>query len=137
MKILFAIHILRCTGPSLQQSIIYTQLSADVRGATFLAAASSAPEFFTSFADTFLVSDEGGEGFGVGTIVGSAVFNVLIIVALSTLPTMDAEKELKENEPEEPVRKESHTDAQWAVVQKKYNDRKVSWENQMKKLETV
>eukprot|EP01061_Rhynchopus_euleeides_P019855 TRINITY_DN3257_c0_g1_i1.p1 TRINITY_DN3257_c0_g1~~TRINITY_DN3257_c0_g1_i1.p1 ORF type:complete len:591 (+),score=286.84 TRINITY_DN3257_c0_g1_i1:90-1862(+) len=110
-------------------------LSADVRGATFLAAASSAPEFFTSFADTFLVSDEGGEGFGVGTIVGSAVFNVLIIVALSTIPTLGASEALEKNKPEEPERKQSHTDAQWEKIQKAYRDRLTSWENKMKKLE--
>eukprot|EP01062_Namystynia_karyoxenos_P065865 TRINITY_DN59915_c0_g1_i1.p1 TRINITY_DN59915_c0_g1~~TRINITY_DN59915_c0_g1_i1.p1 ORF type:complete len:884 (+),score=293.61 TRINITY_DN59915_c0_g1_i1:87-2654(+) len=58
-------------------------LSEDVAGATFLAAASSAPEFFTSLADTF-ASD--GSGLGIGTIVGSAVFNMMVIVALSCIP---------------------------------------------------
>eukprot|EP00662_Eupelagonemidae_sp_cell21_P040968 gene40968-9211_t len=41
--------------------------------------------FFTSLADTFTMGD-GGEGYGVGTIVGSAVFNILVIVALSCIP---------------------------------------------------
>jgi len=38
---------------------------------------SSAPELFTSFAGVAVDSD-----VGVGTIVGSAVFNILVIVAL-------------------------------------------------------
>ena len=53
-------------------------------GATFLAAGSSAPELFTSVADTFAAEEgQGGAGFGLGTIVGSAMFNILVIVALS------------------------------------------------------
>jgi len=53
-------------------------LSEDVAGATFMAAGSSAPELFTSLADTFLTE---GSNIGVGTIVGSAVFNILVIIA--------------------------------------------------------
>ena len=53
-------------------------LSEDVAGATFMAAGSSAPELFTSLAGATRGSD-----VGVGTIVGSAVFNLLVIVALS------------------------------------------------------
>ena len=78
--------------PALEKISDALDLSPDVAGATFLAAASSAPEFFTSFADTFLVSDEGGEGFGVGTIVGSAVFNILIICAVSCIPASGEKK---------------------------------------------
>ena len=72
--------------PALEKIAESLDLTAEVAGATFLAAASSAPEFFTSFADTFLVSSEGGAGFGIGTIMGSAVFNILIICALSCIP---------------------------------------------------
>ena len=43
-----------------------------------MAAGSSAPELFTSLAGVAKTSD-----VGVGTIVGSAVFNLLVIVALS------------------------------------------------------
>ena len=43
-----------------------------------MAAGSSAPELFTSLAGATKGSD-----VGVGTIVGSAVFNLLVIVALS------------------------------------------------------
>ena len=62
------------------------QLSPDVAGATFLAAGSSAPELFTSVADTFAGESE---GFGMGTIVGSAMFNILVIVALSAAATTE------------------------------------------------
>lgn len=53
------------------------ELSEDVAGATFMAAGSSAPELFSS--SMSLVSSAGNE-IGVGTIVGSAVFNVLMII---------------------------------------------------------
>lgn len=53
------------------------KLSEDVAGATFMAAGSSAPELFSS--SMSLVSSAGNE-IGVGTIVGSAVFNVLMII---------------------------------------------------------
>ena len=52
----------------------------DVAGATFLAAGSSAPELFTSLSDAF---SDCPASMGVGTIVGSAMFNILVIVALS------------------------------------------------------
>ena len=54
-------------------------LSEDVAGATFMAAGSSAPELFTSVMDTFYFTNN----IGIGTIVGSAVFNILVIIALA------------------------------------------------------
>lgn len=62
--------------PSLEVIVDKLQLSNDVAGATFMAAGSSAPELFTSLVATFLIVNEGG----VGTIVGSAIFNILVIV---------------------------------------------------------
>lgn len=56
-------------------------LSEDVAGATFMAAGSSAPEFFTSIIGVFITKGD----VGVGTIVGSAVFNILVIIALCAL----------------------------------------------------
>ncbi|XP_065055940.1 sodium/potassium/calcium exchanger 1-like [Rhopilema esculentum] len=64
--------------PSLEVISEKLDLSEDVAGATFMAAGSSAPELFTSIAGVTVESD-----VGVGTIVGSAVFNLLGIVALS------------------------------------------------------
>ena len=51
-------------------------LSADVAGATFMAAGSSAPELFTSLMGVFAVKND----VGIGTIVGSAVFNLCCII---------------------------------------------------------
>jgi len=51
-------------------------LSPDVAGATFMAAGSSAPELFTSLMGVFAVKND----VGVGTIVGSAVFNLCCII---------------------------------------------------------
>jgi len=53
-------------------------LTDDVAGATFMAAGGSAPELFTSFMGVFVAVND----IGVGTIVGSAVFNVLFVIAL-------------------------------------------------------
>ncbi|GMF09773.1 unnamed protein product [Phytophthora lilii] len=58
-------------------------LSPDVAGATFMAAGSSAPELFVSLADN--VFKKPAESLGVGTIVGSAIFNILIIISVSGL----------------------------------------------------
>ncbi|GMI08139.1 hypothetical protein TrLO_g14312 [Triparma laevis f. longispina] len=65
--------------PSLEAISEALNLSPDVAGATFLAAGSSAPELFTSLADAF----GDASSIGMGTIVGSAMFNILVIVALS------------------------------------------------------
>nr|XP_026693871.1 sodium/potassium/calcium exchanger 2 [Ciona intestinalis] len=65
--------------PSLEAISEKLNLSDDVAGATFMAAGSSAPELFTSIAGIGAGSD-----VGVGTIVGSAVFNLLVIIALTS-----------------------------------------------------
>ncbi|XP_014771268.1 sodium/potassium/calcium exchanger 4 [Octopus bimaculoides] len=58
----------------------------DVAGATFMAAGSSAPELFTSIIGVFVTKGD----VGVGTIVGSAVFNILFVIGLCGLVTMQA-----------------------------------------------
>lgn len=68
--------------PSLELLSERLDLSEDVAGATFMAAGSSAPELFTSLASVTAESD-----VGVGTIVGSAVFNILVIIALTAALT--------------------------------------------------
>ena len=73
--------------PSLEKISDVLDLSEDVAGATFMAAGGSAPELMTSFADTFTADNS----IGVGTIVGSAMFNILVIVALAALVIQDAE----------------------------------------------
>lgn len=58
------------------------QLSNDVAGATLMAAGGSAPELATSFVGVFKRSD-----VGFGTIVGSAVFNVLFVISMCVMFT--------------------------------------------------
>lgn len=65
---------------ALEQICVQLSLSEDVAGATFMAAGSSTPEFFASLLGVFLSKDE----VGLGTIVGSAVFNLLVIIGLSS-----------------------------------------------------
>uniref|UniRef100_A0A672YZK5 Solute carrier family 24 member 6a n=1 Tax=Sphaeramia orbicularis TaxID=375764 RepID=A0A672YZK5_9TELE len=64
--------------PSLERVSENLQLSQDVAGATFMAAGSSAPELFTSLIGVFITKGD----VGVGTIVGSAVFNILVIIGI-------------------------------------------------------
>ncbi|PAA48267.1 hypothetical protein BOX15_Mlig010314g3 [Macrostomum lignano] len=64
--------------PSLEIISEKLNLSEDVAGATFMAAGSSAPELFSSVAAVAFDSDA-----GVGTIAGSAVFNLLVIISLT------------------------------------------------------
>ena len=51
-------------------------ITEDVAGATFMAAGGSAPELFTSLLGVFVAESD----VGFGTIVGSAVFNVLFVI---------------------------------------------------------
>ena len=62
------------------------RLPSDVAGATLLAMASSAPELFTSVLDTFVFQNH----IGIGTIIGSAIFNLLTIIAVSAWSTREA-----------------------------------------------
>ena len=61
--------------PALDVLATDLNLSQDVAGATLMAAGGSAPELFANLIGTFIRSD-----VGFGTIVGSAVFNVLFVV---------------------------------------------------------
>jgi len=63
--------------PALEVIADKWDLSPDVAGATLMAAGGSAPELFTSFIGTFRMSD-----VGFGTIVGSAVFNILFVIGM-------------------------------------------------------
>ena len=57
-------------------------LSDNVAGATLMAIGSSAPEFFTALIALF---SGGSVGLGAGTIIGSAIFNILCICGGSAL----------------------------------------------------
>ncbi|CAE7350884.1 Slc24a2, partial [Symbiodinium microadriaticum] len=53
-------------------------IKPDVAGATFMAAGGSAPELFTSLVGATIANND----VGFGTIIGSAVFNVLFVIGL-------------------------------------------------------
>jgi sodium/potassium/calcium exchanger 2 len=63
--------------PALEIFCDQLQLTPDIAGATFMAAGGSAPELFTSFIGTF---SNPPTDVGFGTVVGSAVFNVLFVI---------------------------------------------------------
>ncbi|XP_054713844.1 sodium/potassium/calcium exchanger 4-like [Uloborus diversus] len=64
--------------PALEIIVDKLKLSPDVAGATFMAMGASAPELFSSIAGSFITEDD----IGVGTVVGSAVFNILGITGV-------------------------------------------------------
>ena len=67
--------------PSLDVIIDVLGCSEDVAGATFMAAGGSAPELFTSVIGVFVAFSD----VGIGTIVGSAVFNILFVIGMCAL----------------------------------------------------
>ncbi|XP_076850012.1 sodium/potassium/calcium exchanger 2-like isoform X6 [Brachyhypopomus gauderio] len=64
--------------PALTVIIEKLAISDDVAGATFMAAGGSAPELFTSVIGVFISHSN----VGIGTIVGSAVFNILFVIGM-------------------------------------------------------
>lgn len=64
--------------PALECITEKLSLSDDVAGATFMAAGGSAPELFTSIIGVFVADSN----VGIGTIVGSAVFNILFVLGM-------------------------------------------------------
>lgn len=67
--------------PSLDVIIEKLDITDDVAGATFMAAGGSAPELFTSVIGVFVSFDD----VGIGTIVGSAVFNILFVIGMCAI----------------------------------------------------
>ncbi|XP_072326418.1 sodium/potassium/calcium exchanger 1 isoform X2 [Scyliorhinus torazame] len=67
--------------PSLGEIIETFDISDDVAGATFMAAGGSAPELFTSLIGVFISHSN----VGIGTIVGSAVFNILFVIGMCAI----------------------------------------------------
>lgn len=67
--------------PALDVIIEKLDIQDDVAGATFMAAGGSAPELFTSVIGVFVSFDD----VGIGTIVGSAVFNILFVIGMCAL----------------------------------------------------
>lgn len=67
---------------SLDKIAIRLKMNSDMAGATLMAIGSSAPELFVSFIALF---KPGNEAMGAGTIVGSAIFNILVIIGASAM----------------------------------------------------
>lgn len=67
--------------PSLESISEALHLQTDVAGATFMAAGSSAPELATSIIGVFVAKND----IGLGTVVGSAVYNILFVISLCAL----------------------------------------------------
>ncbi|XP_022091242.1 sodium/potassium/calcium exchanger 3-like [Acanthaster planci] len=67
--------------PSLEILCADLKLSEDVAGASFMAIGGSAPELFTSVFGVFIAKGN----IGVGTVIGSAVFNILCVIGLCGL----------------------------------------------------
>uniref|UniRef100_UPI0037E7D988 sodium/potassium/calcium exchanger 1-like n=1 Tax=Semicossyphus pulcher TaxID=241346 RepID=UPI0037E7D988 len=67
--------------PALEVITNKLEISDDVAGATFMAAGGSAPELFTSLIGVFISRSN----VGIGTIVGSAVFNILFVIGMCAI----------------------------------------------------
>ncbi|RDD46275.1 Sodium/potassium/calcium exchanger Nckx30C [Trichoplax sp. H2] len=67
--------------PTLEVIVVKWSISEDVAGATFMAAGGSAPELFTSLIGTFIARSN----VGFGTIIGSAVFNILFVIGMCAI----------------------------------------------------
>ncbi|XP_015809221.3 sodium/potassium/calcium exchanger 1 isoform X1 [Nothobranchius furzeri] len=67
--------------PALEVITNKLEISDDVAGATFMAAGGSAPELFTSLIGVFISHSN----VGIGTIVGSAVFNILFVIGMCAI----------------------------------------------------
>ncbi|CAN8021533.1 unnamed protein product, partial [Ixodes persulcatus] len=65
--------------PSLEIIADTLKVPSDVAGATFMAIGTSAPELFSSIIGSFITEGD----IGVGTIVGSAVFNILGVTGVA------------------------------------------------------
>lgn len=67
--------------PALDIIVEKFNLSEDVAGATFMAAGGSAPELFAALIGLFISHSN----VGIGTIVGSASFNILFVISMCTM----------------------------------------------------
>ena len=73
--------------PSLNILCEKLQLPDDVAGATFMAAGGSSPELFASLVSLFITHTS----LGIGTVIGSEIFNHLCICAGSILYAKNGE----------------------------------------------
>jgi len=74
-----------CDGFEAAADYLGRNLSEGVKGATINAIGSSMPELFTTLVFLFIFFDTSGFAGGIGTTAGSAVFNTMIIPAVSVI----------------------------------------------------
>jgi K+-dependent Na+/Ca+ exchanger-like protein len=67
--------------PSLENIAGWLRMSENVAGATLLAFGSSAPELFTALLTIVLAQSE--PSFGVGNVIGSALFQILVVIGFA------------------------------------------------------
>lgn len=63
----------------------WLKLTPDVAGATLLALGTSAPEISTALLSLFLDPEKANPATGVGTIVGSAIFQMLVVIGFAAV----------------------------------------------------
>lgn len=84
LHILAAVYIFACLAflcdgyfvPALERFTERMRIKPEVAGASLLAIGNSSPELFTSLIGVYVSEDD----IGVGTVVGSAVFNILFVI---------------------------------------------------------
>jgi K+-dependent Na+/Ca+ exchanger-like protein len=76
--------------PSITIMCEYNKIPDDVAGATFMAAGASSPEMFACFVSLFVTHT----ALGAGTIIGSEIFNHLVICAAAVLYANGGELQL-------------------------------------------
>lgn len=77
-----------CDAFDLAANLIGRNMSGGVRGATLNAAGSSMPELVTLLIGILVFSDKDGIAVGIGTIAGSAIYNIAVIPALSIIAAL-------------------------------------------------
>lgn len=77
-----------CDAFDLAANLIGRNMSGGVRGATLNAAGSSMPELVTLLIGILIFSDSDGIAVGIGTIAGSAIYNIAVIPALSIIAAL-------------------------------------------------
>lgn len=62
----------------------YLRIPPDIAGATFMAVGTSAPELFTTIV-ALLILPVDGIDVGVGNVIGSAIFQILVVVGIASV----------------------------------------------------
>ena len=87
LLVVFATYVIAkaCDGFEAAADYLGRNMTDGVKGATINAIGSSMPELFVTFVFLFIYADTTGFAGGIGTTAGSAVFNTMVIPAVSIL----------------------------------------------------